>query len=190
MNSKKRIVYAVLSAIFTCAVLPLPAFSQPDPKDFSQANKLFSAGKYTDALRIYETLQTSRPPDVPQGLLYTRIGDSYFQLTDYRKAVDAYRRSLLYQKPEEMPQTRYWIGFSLFLLGKNKEASAEFLKIPEQHPASGRWVTTAYYWAGRANERMGNKDKAAAYYKKAGGRGKATQEQFALKRAEAVGKGK
>ncbi len=50
-------------------------------------------------------------------------------------------------------------------------------------------VGTAYYWAGRASERMGRKDQAAELYRKAGGKGTSTQERFAMKKANAIKKG-
>jgi TolA-binding protein len=73
------------------------------------------------------------------------------------------------------------------LLGRDSEAVTELLKIPEFYPESGMWVPTAYYWAGWASERMGKKDSAAEYYKKAaGGSGRSAQGRAALKRAEKV----
>jgi hypothetical protein len=50
------------------------------------------------------------------------------------------------------------------------------------------WVNTAFYWAGRASERMGRKEQAGEFYRKAGGNGKSVQGKFALKKAEAVKK--
>ncbi len=110
----------------------------------------------------------------------------FFSLADYQHALDAYRRALKEQKPVERAQTQYWIGFCAFLLGRDAEAVTEFLKIPESYPASGMWVGTAYYWAGRASERMGRKEQAAELYRKAGGKGTSTQERFAMKKANAI----
>jgi TolA-binding protein len=67
---------------------------------------------------------------------------------------------------------------------------AELLKVPQLYPDAQAWTVTAYYWAGRASERMGRKAEAAEYYRKAaGGNGKTTQGKFARKKAEAA-KGK
>jgi TolA-binding protein len=71
-------------------------------------------------------------------------------------------------------------------MGRNAEALSEFLKIPELYPDSGMWVSTAYYWAGRVCERMGEKELAADYFRKAGGSGKSPQGKFALKKAEKI----
>ena len=159
-------------------------------REYSRANKLFSDTKYSEALSLYQLILSSQARDVPAGNVYTRVGDCHFRLGDYKSALEAYRSALPIQKRSDQVSTQYWIGFSAFLLGKSAEAVTEFLKIPERYPESGMWVSTAYYWAGKVSERMGNKEQAAAYYRKAAGAGASTQERFALKKAEAANKAK
>lgn len=166
----------------------LHAAAAPAVKEYKKANKLFDAANYQEAISLYQKVLVAPPDDVPVSAIYTKIADSYYQLGHYRNALSAYRGALREQKRSERPQTQYWIGFCCFLLGRDAEAVAEFLKIPELYPGSGMWVGTAYYWAGRASERMGKKELAAEYYRKAGGNGKSTQGRFAVKRAEAVKK--
>jgi tetratricopeptide (TPR) repeat protein len=162
---------------------------QPVSRELANANTLFSRARYSEALPLYQRLLDSPSNTASPGVLYSRIGDCYFRLEDYKNAITAYRSALKYQKTQEQAATQYWIGFSAFLLGNDEEATAEFLKIPERYPSSGMLVSTAYYWAGRACERMGKKERAAAYYAKAGGAGTSTQERFALRKAkEAKGK--
>jgi tetratricopeptide (TPR) repeat protein len=162
--------------------------ASPKSQDYIKANKMFAEGKFNDAIVLYKGVLISPSGDIAQGDVYTRIGDSYFRLGDYQKAREAYRGALIKQKPAECAPTQYWIGFCSFLLGKDEEAVSDFLKIPELYPSSGMWVGTAYYWAGRASQRMGKKEQATEFYRKAGGKGKSTQERFALKKADAVKK--
>lgn len=110
-----------------------------------------------------------------------------FSAGNYSGALEAYRGAIRKQDPADQPPTQYWIGFCCLMQGKDDDAVKEFLKIPENYPAEGMWISTAYYWAGRACERMGKKEQAAAFYRKAAGNGKSTQERFAMKKAEAVG---
>ncbi|MEK6700415.1 MAG: tetratricopeptide repeat protein [Nitrospirota bacterium] len=166
----------------------LHAAAAPAVKEYKKANKLFAASNYQEAIPLYQKVLAAPPDDVAVSAIYTKIADSYYQLGHYKNALSAYRGALREQKRSERPQTQYWIGFCCFLLGRDAEAVAEFLKIPELYPGSGMWVGTAYYWAGRASERMGKKELAAEYYRKAGGNGKSTQGRFAVKRAEAVKK--
>jgi len=163
-----------------------PFAGQSASPDYARANRMFAQGNYAEALSLYQKAMSNPKSGAASGTVQARIGDCYFQLADYANALKAYRSALPKQKTSQRAITQYWIGFSAFALGRDSEAITEFLKIPELYPASGMWVGTAYYWAGRASERMGNKEQAAGYYRKAGGQGKSTQEQFALKKAEAV----
>jgi tetratricopeptide (TPR) repeat protein len=182
---KKRLLVTccILILVFLCGLSRAADVGQK----YSQANRLFAKGKYTEALPLYQSLISSKPsPEVSSSVLYTRIADIYFRIGDYKNARDAYRSALKDQKQSERPPTQYWIGFCSFLMGKDAEAADEFLKIPQQYPDSGMWVSTGYYWAGRMCERMGKKELAAGYFRKAGGSGKSTEGRFALQRAEAV----
>jgi tetratricopeptide (TPR) repeat protein len=165
------------------------ADARPASQEYRRANKLFASAQFRDALSLYQRLLVSPPQGVPVCDIQTRIGDSWFRLGFFKNALDAYRIAIKDQKESARPETQYWIGFCCFLLGRDADAVNEFLKIPERYPESGMWIGTAYYWAGRACERMGKAEEAAAYYRKAGGNGRSTQGRFALKKAETM-KGK
>ena len=160
--------------------------SQPGMKEYRKANKLFSAGRYQDAIRGYKQTLNYQPDGIPASEIYTKIADSYFHSGNFKGALAAYKNALRHQERSERVETQYWIGFCTLLIGRDAEAVREFMKIPEFYPDAGMWVATAYYWAGRASERMGNKDDAAWYYNKASGVGKSAQGRHARKRAENV----
>ncbi len=182
---EKKLLIALL--VFFAAVGRSNVIADPSASQgYRMANKMFAEGKYSDALLAYQSVLAAPSGDIATGDVRFRIGDCYFQLHDYYNALKAYRSALQNQTQSQRPPTQYWIGFCTFLLGNDKEAVAEFLKIPELYPSSGMWVSTAYYWAGRASERLGEKEQAAEYYRKAGGKGTSTQERFALKKAAAV----
>jgi len=182
---KIKLIIIVLIFLVLCG-LPHLTGAQSVPRDFKKADQMFSQGRYPEAIRLYQAVLSSPSRAVSPGLLHTRIADSFFRMTDYQHALDEYRRAFKEQKPGERAQTQYWIGFCLLLLGRNDEAVTEFLKIPESYPKSGMLVGTAYYWAGRASERMGKKDQAAELYRKAGGKGTSSQERFAIKKADEI----
>lgn len=171
------------------ALLPY-GLSQADAgsgsREYRKANQLFAAAQFRDALSLYQKLLVSPPEGIAASDIHSRIGDSWFRLGFFQNALDSYRNAIRGQKASARPETQYWIGFCCFLLGRDAEAAKEFLKIPELYPGAGMWIGTAYYWAGRASERMGNADEAAAYYRKAGGNGKSTQGKFARKKAETL----
>ncbi len=178
---KKSILSSILILfLFTSPVLATGALAS---RDYQAANRLYEAGKFSEALAQYQQALSSRPSDRSAGDVQNRIGDIYFRLGDYANALVSYRRALEDPRFPDRAQTQYWVGFCSFLTGRDAEAVAELLKVPTLYPDARAWVSTSYYWAGRASERMGKKDQAAEYYKKAGGNGKTTQGKFAQKKA-------
>ena len=182
----KKVLFPALLFLLIVSSWSSAIADQTGSRDLLKADRTYAAGKYSDALLLFQELLSKQPAPARISEIQSRIADCYFKLGDYANARQAYRSALTGQKPSDRPVTQYWIGFSTFLLGKDGEAVAEFLKIPELYPDSGMWVSTAYYWAGRASERMGRKEQAAEYYRKAGGKGKSTQERFAMEKAKAV----
>jgi tetratricopeptide (TPR) repeat protein len=183
----KKGLLRTLAAFFLFAAVS----SASEPRaagDYRAANRLFADGQYTEALALYRKTLSAPPDNLTAGDINSKIGDTHFRLADYRNALDAYRRAIRDQNPADRPQTQYWIGFCCFLVGRDDEAVTELLKVPTLYPEAAVWGSTAYYWAGRASERMGKKEQAAEYYRKAGGNGKSTQGKFARKKAEAVKK--
>lgn len=159
------------------------------PSDYHRAGELFSSRQYEKALILYRRALVSPPAGVPAGDIHTKIGDSHFRLGSYQSALAAFREANKDPRTSDRARVQYWIGFCCFLIGRDAEAVQELLKVPGQYPNAGMWVSTAYYWAGKASERMGRSDQAVEYYKKAGGNGKSKQGKFAMKKAEAA-KGK
>ncbi len=179
-----------LSSVLFLALLqrPLLAADALTSRDYQAANSLYAAGRLSEALAVYQQVLSSRPSDLSAGDVQSRIGDIHFRLGDYSRALTSYRRALDDPHLADRPQTQYWVGFCCFLVGRDGEAVAELLKVPTLYPGAKAWVATSYYWAGRASERMGKKEQAAEYYRKAGGNGKTTQGKFAMKKAEGVKK--
>ena len=182
----KKLYLPAFLMVFLAAGISMASGASPALQGYQKANKLFAEAKYREALPLYQKALVAPPENVPRCDVHSRIGDTYFHLNDYRNSLESYRSAIKDQKPADRPQTQYWIGFCSFLAGRDTDAVDEFLKIPRLYPEASMWVTTAYYWAGRASERMGRKDQAAEYYKKAGGNGKSTQGRYAMKKAEAV----
>jgi tetratricopeptide (TPR) repeat protein len=163
------------------------ADESPSDRDYRAAHALVQARKYEQALALYQKALQTPPGSVSHGDIQSRIGDTYFKMNEYGQALRAYGSAIEDPKLADKAQTQYWIGFCSFLVGRDAEAVAELLKVPRLYPDAKAWGSTAWYWAGRASERMGKKEQAAEYYRKAAGaNGKTTQGRFARKKAEAV----
>ncbi len=183
---KKIFLILLLTALVLFRGAPEVRSAPTTSQDYVTANKLFAASKFQEALALYQKILVSPPEGVPLNDIYTRIGDTHFHLGSYEDALTAYRVALKDTRASRNAETQYWIGFCCIMLGRDAEAVQEFLKIPRLYPRAKMWVSTAYYWAGRASERLGKPDEAAQYYRKAAGKGNSTQESFARKRAEAI----
>ena len=184
---KKGLIFAVLTLVLLCG--RSIAVETASAGYYRAANKMVEAKKYDEALALYRKTLSAPPDDLTPGDIHAKIGDIHFKTANYRGALDAYRLAIRDQNPVDRAQTQYWIGFCSFLLGRDADAVSELLKVPALYPDAGAWGSTSFYWAGRASERLGKKEQAAEYYRKAGGNGKSTQSKFARKKAEAV-KGK
>lgn len=179
------------SGIAFLAVLLLVAAASaaesPSARDYRAAHNLVAAQKYQQALALYQKTLNAPPAQVSPGDIHTRIGDTYFRMNDFGQALRSYRKAIVDPNLADKAQTQYWIGFCTFLVGRDAEAVSELLKVPQLYPDAKAWGSTAWYWAGRASERMGNKEQAAEFYRKAaGGNGRTTQGKFARKKADAV----
>jgi tetratricopeptide (TPR) repeat protein len=179
---------SILSCILILSLLTSLSFAVESlsSREYQDANRLYAAGKFSEALVRYRQALSTRPADRAAGDVQCRIGDIHFKMGDYASALASYRDALGDPKLRDRPQTQYWVGFCCFLVGRDAEAVTELLKVPVLYPEARAWGSTSYYWAGRASERMGKKEQAALYYRKAGGSGKSTQGKFAMKKAEAV----
>jgi tetratricopeptide (TPR) repeat protein len=165
-----------------------PSASTAD--QIKSADALMGRRNFRAALPLYQSAVNKSPDSTILAELYTRIGDCSFQLGLYENAVNSYWKALPLAHADAQPEIRYWIGFCSFLMGKNEQAVKEFLAIPQLHPQAGIWISTAYYWAGRASERLGQKEEAGRYYKKAGGNGRSKQGRYALQKADALKTGR
>jgi tetratricopeptide (TPR) repeat protein len=80
---------SILAAVFFCAGT---LFASDVTGDFSHANQLYSAGKYSDAAKAYETILNSGA--VSPNLLLN-AGDAEFKSGNLGQAIAAFRRAAL-----------------------------------------------------------------------------------------------
>jgi tetratricopeptide (TPR) repeat protein len=89
---------SLLILIFPCCFL-YQGFAVTNPDSaFYQANNLYSAGNYPEAIELYETI-------VSQGLesaeLYFNLGNAYYKTHNYPRSILNYERALLHNPRDE-----------------------------------------------------------------------------------------
>lgn len=83
-----------------------------------EGNKLYSNGKYDQALKNYNNAQVSLPDS---DIINFNMGAAYYKKGDYQKAVDAFTRALTTDNQKLEADASYNIGNSTYKQGKLKE---------------------------------------------------------------------
>jgi tetratricopeptide (TPR) repeat protein len=87
MSMKKHLLIIFL-------LVPLRIYSEENPNVlFKEANEQFKDGKYENAIQLYKQISSN---GYESALLYYNIGDAYYRLRQYPKAILNYERSLLF----------------------------------------------------------------------------------------------
>lgn len=113
---KKRIPFFLFQAfIFLAAPF---AFAKDSATIVADANRLYKAGKYDAALKLYDEALISNP-DSP--ILHFNLGSANFKKGDYEKAVSWFEKAALSGGTQLEAKANYNIGNAKYKLGKRKE---------------------------------------------------------------------
>lgn len=113
---KKRISLLLFQAfIFLAAPF---VFAKDSATIAADANRLYKAGKYDAALKLYDEALISNP-DSP--ILHFNLGSANFKKGDYEKAVSWFEKAALSGDTQLEAKANYNIGNAKYKLGKRKE---------------------------------------------------------------------
>lgn len=89
-----------------------------------------AAAAYQNALNNYPDPKLAPPANF-------ELGDAYFNLKQYEKAIAAHSEFLKSAPPaDKSAQARYWIGESYYALGKSEPARAAYAQVVADYPKS------------------------------------------------------
>jgi tetratricopeptide (TPR) repeat protein len=113
---------------------------------YELANKQYGAGKYKEALELYEEyIESTHAPEEPE-FLYSRIGHCLLKLERFHDAIRYFENHPI--KNEKSPllyySTQYWQGLAHLLSGKHLKSAEFFNRILEQDINS----TSLYFYFG------------------------------------------
>jgi hypothetical protein len=80
-----------LLSVFTIAIVNVIGQTKPDSL-FAKGNSAYASGEYDKAIKIYDSVVAKR---YESGYLYLNIGNAYYKLRNYPKAILYYERALL-----------------------------------------------------------------------------------------------
>ena len=120
--------------------------------------------KYQKAAEHYQELLTNYPRSLSAPFAQYQLGNSYFELKQYDKAIAAYQDFISrYARHETLlPMVYLRLGYSHLLQGDSQAALADFDQVIK-HPKAWN-KDQAYYEAGRVYEKLGDKTAAIGKY--------------------------
>jgi len=116
---------------------PAEALS-PFPKEYDQAQYLFSQKKYEEAARQFEKVTVLYPKSDWADDAWYWAGESQKALGNYGQAISAFEKVFFYAESVKQADARFQIGICLLRMGNRELAKEVFYKVKELHPRSPR----------------------------------------------------
>ena len=123
---------------------PLPSTATPSGGSAEAPDKLyvdgysqFNTGKYLEAQKLFEEfLRRSPESDLADDAQYW-VGECYFALKDYRRAILEFRRVIdQYPFGNKVPQSFFKVGLSYLALGERDRAAENLETVVQAFPKS------------------------------------------------------
>ncbi len=111
-------------------------FSGNYEAEYERARELFQNRNYREAIQIFEQLVNQNPNHPLADNAQYWIGESYFMLGQYRKAILAFEKVFLFEQSNKNDYAQYKLGLSYYMLGDKQRARSEFQKLIDQYPRS------------------------------------------------------
>ena len=109
--------------------------------------------KMTEAVESYEkalTLNQGKESDIVYKTVYGALGNAYFRMNDFEKAIDAGKKYMSYITKDDRYNNRlYSIGVSLELMGNRNEALNYYKQARVDNNKHSEWEK---YWSRKLNE--------------------------------------
>jgi tetratricopeptide (TPR) repeat protein len=142
----------------------------PDLVQFAMGNLIMTYKEmelYDGALELTRKYIERFPNDTDLIEKKIDIGVLYQKLGYYDQSIVHLQHLLEAGNAELEAELHYYIGEAYFYKGEHQQAILEFLKVPYlvTKQAKVDWVSTSYYMAGQAYEKMSKYDQAMLMYK-------------------------
>ncbi len=125
----KRLFFTILLSFLI--LVPVFLCAQSGRKKVAEGNKLFKEKKFDEANNKYQDALLENPTSP---LVQFNIGDVLYKKKDYKKALDAYHKSLNSDDPLFQSQMYYNIGNTLYRMGKFPESILAYQQALKLNP--------------------------------------------------------
>ncbi len=103
---------------------------------YKQALDLFHNRRYREAIQLFQQLVNQNPNHPLADNAQYWIGESYFALGQYQKAIVEFEKVFLFDQSNKNDYAQYKLGLCYYLLGNKQRARAEFQKLIDRYPRS------------------------------------------------------
>lgn len=110
--------------------------SSEEIRAYETAVSQFNRKDYTGAINEFQTLLNSGAKDDYADNCHYWIGESYFQIKDYRTAIEHFRQVMNYRFSEKRDDAQLMIAQCYERSGERDKAMAEYKKLVEMYPTS------------------------------------------------------
>lgn len=120
--------------------IPSGSFGITDPQGFKQhyesALQLFFGKNYQEAISRFENLMRSNPDHRLASNCQYWIGESYYAMRDYRRAINAFQEVMNYRRSYKFDDALIMSGLSYMRLGDSIMAREHFQQLISRFPES------------------------------------------------------
>jgi len=116
----------------------VPQLSGPLPKEYEQAQYLFTQKKYEAAAKEYERVTVLYPKSDWADAAWYWAGESHMAIGNYAQAISAFEKVFFYSSSIRHPDAQFQIGICMLRMGNREHAVAAFRKVQDFYPKSPR----------------------------------------------------
>ena len=146
-----------LLIIYILLFLIHPLYAQPERKKVQEANELFKAEKYNEALNLYRDAALDNP--LSPGIHYN-IGNTLYKQGNYEEALLEYDKVLTAKDADLHFRSYYNMGNTLYRMGKLPEAILSYTEALKLNPDDDESKYNLEFVRNKLKEQLRNQEQS------------------------------
>ena len=137
--------------------LTYPLYAQPERKKVQEANELYKAEKYNEALNLYHDAALDNP--LSPGIHYN-IGNTLYKQGNYEEALLEYDKVLTAKDADLYFRSYYNMGNTLYRMGKLPEAILSYTEALKLNPDDDESKYNLEFVRNKLKEQLRNQEQS------------------------------
>lgn len=142
--------------VFCILFLSHPLYAQPEREKVQEANELYKAEKYNEALNLYRIAALDNPES--PGIHYN-IGNTLFKQGSYEEAFQEYNKVLTAKDADLHFRSYYNMGNTLYRMGKLPEAILSYTEALKLDPGDDESKYNLEFVRNKLKEQLQNQEQ-------------------------------